>query len=1050
MRLHRLISFALILCVAATVAAKAASGDPFHDMSWRPIGPAVSGGRAGAVAGTDTDPSLYYVGAAGGGLWKTTNAGTSWTPVFDAEDVASIGAVTIDPLDKQSVWVGTGESNPRNDVTQGDGVYKTVDGGEHWSHVLALKNSLVSRIFVDPRDDKHIVVAVLGDPFADSTERGVYRSADGGTTWTKTLYLDASTGASDLVADPRNPEVMYAGMWTFRRTGWSLQSGGMNDGLYRSPDGGITWVRQTGRGLPSAETGRIALAISPSNPQRIYAIIQTKNGLLWRSDDAGASWALVSNDPLMDERPFYFSKIFVDPLNADRIWSESVHMTVSTDGGKHFRTTGRGTHGDHHAMWLASDGKRIIEGNDGGVAFSHDGGASWDWQKALPISQLYRVGYSRGIQYTVCGGLQDNGNWCGAAIPLAPAVSSSQWVTVGSGDGTWTVFDPRDQRLVWQSDAGGNFSGDVSVHNFATGETREVGPYLRDQNVIDPKDLAYRFNWETPIAFDPFDAAVTYTAGNVLFTSNDRGLRWTQISPDLTLHRRDHEVITGGLTLDGTGAETSDTILDIAPSPASRGVIWIGTDDGLVQMTRDGGKHWRNVTPPGLTPFGRFESISPSAHTAAIAYAVYDAHMVGDRAPHVFVTRDFGAHWNSIVANLPNDDEARSILLDPRSPQTVYLGLERSLWMSVNGGESWERISANLPPVSVRDIELQPDTNDLILATHGRGVWILDDVTPLQQLEPARAAKTYLYPVRDGIEWNWFSYHRTRADGEAPPYGATVSYYLDQPAKSAPTLDIVDAHGHIVRRFSTHDEDGKAVADLTNDRGINRFVWDLSEENAHEWTFAPSWNRGTFDSGAPAIPGRYVARLHVDGRTLARPFDVRQDPRTHYSNTQLAQRHARIQRLIDAYSKIDDALNELSTVAQEAPIRAAALEQKGQKDLANAVTQTGKSAAAIVPQFTSSPQNDQDNDFLPDVLRERLQSQIDTYFDSNAPATQAQIREDDALLALADQRLEAKRAIDERIATLDSQVKALGLAALETATVQKPGDGQSGEDTERR
>ncbi|MDQ2865843.1 MAG: hypothetical protein M3R51_06415 [Candidatus Eremiobacteraeota bacterium] len=992
-----LAAFVWLPIFAWNPAMAAPAADVFSGLTWRSIGPAISGGRAGAVAGSDANPALYYVGAAGGGVWKTTNAGTSWKPVFDSQDVASIGSIAIDPHDDRTVWVGTGESNPRNDVTQGDGVYKTTDGGDRWSRVLPLRNSLIGKIIVDPRNTNRVVVAVLGDPFADSHDRGIYRTLDGGASWKKTLDLGLSSGASDLVADPRNPNVLFAGMWQFRRTGWSLSSGGRNDGLYRSADGGESWTKETGHGLPAEETGRIAIAIAPSNPQRIYALIETKGGLLWRSDDAGANWTLVSSDRLIDERPFYYTKIFVDATNADRVWAESVHMALSADGGKTFGITGQGTHGDHHVMWIAQDGRRIAEGDDGGVSFSHDDGASWQWQRTLPISQLYRIGYSRGLSYGVCAGLQDNGNWCGPAVPLAPSVSSSQWLSVGSGDGTFTLFDPRDERLVWQADAGSNFAPDLSIHNFRTGETREISPYLRDQNVIDPKNLAYRFNWETPIAFDPFDSSRAYTAGNVVFTTRDRGDHWSPISPDLTLHIASHEVVSGNLTLDGTGAETSDTILSLVPSPKSRGLIWAGTDDGVVQLTRDGGKHWANVTPAGIKPDGRFSTISVSNRNAGVAYAVYDRHMVGDRTPYVFFTRNFGTSWTPIAQGLPQDDEARSILADPRTPGLIYLGLERSLWASWNDGAAWERINANLPSVSVRDLQLQPDTDDLVIATHGRGAYVLDDATPLQNLASARAAGTYLFAVRDGIEWNWFRYHGTRADGDGPAYGATISYYLAAPAKTVPTAEILDERGAVVRRFTTHDEDGKAVPDLANNAGIDRFSWDLTEENARLWTYAPQWNRGTFDSGPQAVPGRYTLRLHVGGRTLERFIVVKQDPRTHYTLSQLRTRHGRIQALIATFSRVDDALNALSAFANG----------KGSPALTAAATD-------LIASITSNPQNDQDNDFLPDVLRERLQGEIDTYFSSNAPATQAQIREDGALQALARERLAAFRAFAAR------------------------------------
>jgi photosystem II stability/assembly factor-like uncharacterized protein len=1018
----------LHLCIA--LVATLATADPFAGLNWRSIGPAVSGGRLGAVAGSDVDPSLYYVGAAGGGVWTSTNGGATFSPVFDDQDVQSIGAIAIDPVDTKTVWVGTGESNPRNEVTQGDGVYKTTDGGKSFKKSLALRNSLVSRIFVDARNTAHVVVAVLGDPFADSHDRGIYVTNDGGATWRQTLYVGPSTGASDLVADVSNPDVLYAGLWEYRRTGWSSNSGGPDDALYRSTDGGATWQRMAGHGLPDETMGRIGLATAQSDPKRLYALIETKHGLLWRSDDGGASWRMVNNDALINERPFYYSKIFVDPINANRVWTENVHMTVSSDGGEHFSITGRGTHGDHHAMWISRDGRRMIEGNDGGVAFSRDHGATWAWNKVLPISQLYHIGYSRENPYRVCIGLQDNGMWCAPSNPLSGrGVSSSQWSSVGGGDGTWALFDPRDPRYIWLAAGGQNFAGELTIRDSKTGENREIGPYMRDQNVIDPKDLSVRLNWETPIAFDPFDSSATYTGGNVLFVTRDRGMTWRRISGDLTRNDQSHEIVTGGLTLDGTGAETSETILAIAPSSRARGEIWVGSDDGVLSLTRDGGAHWKNVTPAGIAPFGRFATISPSPRDAATAYAVYDAHMAGDRGAHVFATHDYGAHWKNIAAGLPADDEARSILVDPRTPNLLYLGLERSLWASWNDGATWQSIASNLPTVSVRDIELQPDSNDLLLATHGRGAWVLDDATPLQQFERAKREGTFVFPVRDAIAWNLSSAFGTRNDGDAPEYGATVSYYLSAPAKANPLLEIVDARGAVVRSFNTHDEDGKQVPDLPNKAGVNRFTWDLTSEDVRPWKAAPDWNQRSFDSGAFVVPGTFTVRMHVDGKTYERPLSVKMDPRMDYTIAQLADHRARQLALIDDLSRVDDALNVLSAVAKNGPERVAKL--SGNAVLAKTVQSLIDQAPALISSFTSSPKYDQDNDFLPDVLRERLQAQLDTYFDSLAPATAAQRAEDAALHALTRNRLNAFALFAERVRAVDAELKASSFAPVD-------------------
>ncbi|MDQ2872586.1 MAG: hypothetical protein M3R35_05615, partial [Candidatus Eremiobacteraeota bacterium] len=467
--MHRFI----LSLIAMFVLAAPASGASLDQLRWRNLGPAVSGGRLGAVAGTDADPALYYAGAADGGVWKSTNGGQSWQPVFDKQDVASIGAIAIDSHDGNRVWVGTGEGNPRNDVTQGDGVYETLDGAKTWQRMLPLRNSLITKILVDPRDSNTVLVAVLGDPFADSADRGVYRTTDGGKSWTKTLYLGADSGASDLASSAKSPNVVYAGMWQYRRTGWSLQSGGPNDGLYKSTDSGATWRRLSGHGLPSDEEGRIGLAVAPGDPRRVYALIQSKAGLLWRSDDDGATWAMVSSNTLIDERPFYFSHVFVDPTDANHVWSVSVRLTVSTDGGKTFKTTGRGIHGDHHAMWNAADGRRIIEGNDGGVALSQDNGATWEWKNVIPISQLYHVGFDNRNPYNVCAPLQDNGVWCAPSDGLDGArLSASQWHNMGGGDGTWAIPDAADPNFIWSTSGGGNFAGEMDLLDTRSGESR--------------------------------------------------------------------------------------------------------------------------------------------------------------------------------------------------------------------------------------------------------------------------------------------------------------------------------------------------------------------------------------------------------------------------------------------------------------------------------------------------------------------------------------------------------------------------------------------------
>ena len=1020
--MRRLVMSAIAsLCVLLPGGAYAATATPapgpFDQLRFRNAGPQISGGRLGAVAGTDRDSSLYYAGAAGGGVWKTTNAAQSWTPVFDGQDVASIGAVAIDPRSENVVWVGTGEGAPRNDVITGDGVYRSADGGKTWQHVLPLRHALVAKIQIDPRDPDTVLVGVLGDPFADSAQRGVYRTTDGGKTWKKTLYVDARTGVSDM--DATRSGVVFAGMWPYRRTAWSSTSGGTQGGLYESADFGATWHRLSGNGLPPGPTGRIGIAIAPSDQQRVYALIESKSGLLWRSDDGGRSWSMVSRDTLIDERPFYYTHVYVDPTDENHLWSLSVHVAVSSDGGKTWKIGARGVHGDNHAMWISRDGKRIIEANDGGPSFSFDDGKSWQMPHNLPIAQLYHVGYDREKPYHICVPLQDNGVWCARSDPLGGgAITSSDWRSMGGGDGTWAVPDPANPRYVWMVSGGGNFAGDMEILDRRTNVSRTVSPYLRDQNAVDPKDLRYRFNWETPVAFDPFDPHVAYTGGNVLFETRDRGYHWRTVSGDLTRNDRSHQLVSGGITLDVTGAETSDTILSIEPSPVRRGEIWIGTDDGLVQLTRDGGRHWKNVTPPLPQPWGRFAMLAASRRDAGTLYAAYDLHLLGNRTPHVFVTHDYGAHWRDIAGGLPQDQEVHSITQDPRNPRLLYAGLERGLYMSFDGGSHWSRMNLNIPATAIRDVRVQPDSDDLLVATHGRGVYVLDDLTPLQHYP---VSKPQLFAVRPAIQWNQHRYFATHADGEGPAYGAIFTYYLPA-SQSRVRAEILDSNGHVVRRFDAKQAGGGQA-------GFNRFTWDTFAPPPVPWTFTPKWNRGLED-GAPALPGTYTIVVHAGSTTMQRRFVVQQDPRTNYTAAQLRQNQRAVAGVVDDLSRVDAALNRLSTVMQEAPLRIDALQAAGNRTLASRVAAAAEKAKALLLSITQNPMNDQDDDFLTDILRERLLTQIET-FESFAPPAQAQLQENAALNALTRQRLHAVGQFEQGdLREIDASLRAEKLTPL--------------------
>jgi photosystem II stability/assembly factor-like uncharacterized protein len=953
-------------------------GPPYGNMDWREIGPAAAGGRIAAVAGSATDPKLYYVGTAGGGVWKSANSAQTWDPVFTKQPVASIGAVTIDPTDNNTVWVGTGEDNPRNDVSYGGGVYKTTDGGDHWTLMGLEATKQISRIVVDPRNHKHVLVAAQGDLFNDSPDRGVYLTEDGGKTWTKTLYTGPQAGASDLAMNPQNPDVVYAGIWQFQRRPWTFTSGGPQDGLYRSSDGGRTWKKLEGNGLPTDTIGRIGLAIAPSNGNRVFALIESKQGILWRSDDGGDHWTMVSNNTLVDQRPFYFTHIAVDPKNPDIVYGVSEALSKSTDGGKTFKAIADVVHVDYHAIWIApNDPSRIITGQDGGYALTLDGGDNWFFSANLPIAQVYRVGLSNENPYWVCGGLQDNNAWCAPNNTQDPSgIQNKAWIAVAGGDGEWAVPDPVDPNFIWADSE----NGVVTVVNKVTKDGWFVEPYLQTAlESFDNRTARVRWNWETPIAFAPWDGHIGWIGGNMLFQTTDRGLHWKIISPDLTRNVKEHQAPSGGpITHDVSGAEESDTILDIEGSRLHKGEIWVGTDDGLVQLTLDDGKHWRNVTPPNAPEYGRFASISPSPLRDGTAYAVNDGHYTGDNQPYVFVTHDFGKTWTSITNGLPDAEWARSIAADIRNPNLVYLGTEEGFWISYDGGASWKAFKNNLPTVSVHDIRMQQQFNDLVIATHGRSIYIMDDMTPIQQLQSAIAAGTHMFPIRASYQYN------TREDDEGtytnyaadnPPVGAIIDYYQSAAQKTAPTLEIIDAGGRVLRTYKgTHEVDKKQEPYVSNKVGLNRFVWDWTIDGPVKWLGAAKKEYQGPDGGPTVPPGVYTARLTLGDKTFTQRFTVKADPRTIYTEAQLVESF-NFGRMGEAmYSKVDTMLNNLDTVKKSIDDGIAAAKKAGDTATQSKLEAIETARLAVFSQLTANYQNDEDSIQMPGKVREDVQS----------------------------------------------------------------------------
>ncbi|MDQ2992913.1 MAG: hypothetical protein M3R30_08875, partial [Candidatus Eremiobacteraeota bacterium] len=942
--------------------------------AWREVGPAAAGGRVSAVAGSNTDPKLYWIGSAGGGAWKSENGGQTWDAKFTK--IGAIGDVAIDPNDNDTVWVGTGEANPRNDVSYGNGIWKTTDGGGTWTNVGLATSRQISRILIDSNDSKHVIVGVLGDLFADSVDRGVYVTWDGGKTWTKTLYAGPSSGASDMAMSAQHPNVIYAGLWQFRRQPWNFSSGGADDGLYKSTDGGKSWTKLSGHGLPEGTTGRYGLAVAPSDENRVYALIESTSGILWRSDDAGANWTLVSSDTNANQRPFYFSHVTVDPKNKDRVYGISNNLTLSTDGGKKFHSIARQTHVDYHAMWIAAnDPTRMIVGEDGGYALTNDKGANWFFSASLPIAQIYHVGLSNENPYTICAGLQDNDAWCGPSNSLDPSgIGNKYWFTSTGGDGEWAVPDPIDPNWIW-SDSENGF---LTLYNKKTQDGWTAIPYLSTAHEsYDLSTSKYRFNWDSPVAFAPWNGHIAWIGANVVFQTIDRGISWKPISPDLTVNEKSHQKPTGGpMVHDVSGAEYSDTILDIEGSSLRKGEIWVGTDDGLVQLTRDGGKHWRNVTPPDLPSFGRVETIAPSPLVAGTAYMILDRHFSGDLKPYAFVTHDYGRSWTTIVTGLAADIYLRTIRPDARNKDVVYLGTEQGIQVSFDGAKSWQAFQNEMPASSVRDIRSQTQANDLVVATHGRSVYIMDDLAPVQGLRRALAGGAYLFAPRISYQYNLHQndegWNYTAYAGDNPPYGAIVSFYQKQPAKVAPKIEIIDATGKVIRTVSgTHKAGGKDVPYVDNASGVNRYVWDFQIDGPVKWDGGARGFQGPSE-GPGAPPGSYAVRLTLDGKTWTQKFVAAFDPRTAFTQAQADAGYAFSKKYMGALSTLDTALNNLDKVKKALDDASADAKKTNLADLQKTLDAATAAHKTLFDSLTANFQNGEDSIQRPGALREDI------------------------------------------------------------------------------
>lgn len=881
-----LVVLGLALTLAAVSSYAAEPAGPFANLKFRNLGPGVAGGRVSAVAGIPGSPNVYYVGAAAGGVFKTTDGGDTWKAIFTKEGSASIGAIALAPSNPNLIWVGTGEANIRNDVMDGDGIYFSSDAGQTWKCMGLRDAGQISSVIVDPANPEIVFAGVLGHTWAPNAERGVFKTTDGGKTWKKVLFVNANTGVSSLVMQPRNPQVLFAGMWQARRYPWTLVNGGPDSGIYRSTDGGDTWTKLT-KGLPTGAVGRIALAAAPSNPKHVYALVTTKDGLLYQSLDMGDTWTEVSNNHALDVRPFYFSHLVVAPNNENKIYFLSFHLMESDDGGKTARPIDRGVHVDHHAIWIdPHDPQRIIQGNDGGAFVSQNGGKSWRFLDNLPIEQFYQVAVDSRRPFTVCGGLQDNNAWCGVSSDLGRhEVTAATWFSVAGGDGEYAVPAPSDPNIIY-ADAQ---EGDINRLDRTTHLSPYVRPYLVHAEAMTPADLKYRFNWTSPIAVSRTDANEVYLGANVLFKSTDGGKSWSVISPDVTRNDKSKQQISGGPILhDISSAENYDTILSITIAPTNPKVIWVGTDDGLVQVTRDGGKSWTNVTPniPGAPEWARVYQIGVSPFDAGTATVSFDAHMLDDRHPYVYKTSDYGATWQKITSGLPDNDSVFVVREDPNQRGLLVAGTAIGLFYSSDDGGHWTRLKANFPVVPVFDLKFVKQPRDLAVATHGRGIFVLDNIRPLEEFSSSIAASPFhLFTPGTGVMFHhWESDEGQKTGYVAPnaPDGVTIDYFLKSELK--PSKAEKAAHQTPVKIVIT-DSHGDAVATRygPSKAGINRFVWNMRYDSPQKLLYEkrpplPPTVTNPLGHGPRVAPGTYHIAVTVNGQTQHQPAEVVSDP----------------------------------------------------------------------------------------------------------------------------------------------------------------------------
>ena len=919
-------------------------------MRWRCIGP-FRGGRVVAVAGHPTETATFYFGAVAGGVWKTTDAGVYWRNVSDEYfSTSSVGAIAVSESDPNVIYAGTGESCIRNNVTHGDGVYKSTDGGQTWRNMGLRDTRHIARVRVHPGNPDIVYVAALGHAFGPNEERGVFRSTDGGETWERVLFVSDGAGAVDLSMDPNNPRTMYASIWQVHRSFWDIVSGGPDSGLYKTTDGGDTWCDVSDRpGLPKETLGRIGVALSPARPGRVWALIEAENGGLFRSDDGGDTWEQLSDNADLRTRSWYYTHVFADPSDPETVWVLASKTLKSTDGGRHFSEVPM-PHGDQHELWIdPRDSRRMIEGNDGGATVSLNGGETWSSIYNQPTAQLYHITTDNQFPYEVYGTQQDNSGMAVRSHSDSGAIQTSDWHTVGMSESGDIAVKPDDPNIVYSAYP----HGTLNRYDHRNREVRVVTVWPDDHANWPARTYKYRFAWKFPIVFSPHDPDTLYVGGNMVFRTRDDGTTWEAISPDLTRNDATKMELKGGpITLEGADAEVYCTVYAFAESPIERDLLWAGTDDGLVHVSRDGGVIWTNVTPPTMPEWTMVHSIDPSPHDAATAYVAATRFKSDDFRPYLYKTNDYGETWQEINSGIPDDDFTRVVREDPARRGLLYCGTESGVYVSANDGESWESLQCNLPVVPIHDLVVKD--GDLVAGTHGRSIWIMDDLSPLHQQageapsspvegDEARGGPRLLRPratyrmlhqapsmgeLGPGMKY-WTrvlglptAFHdkvtpdgrtsRLMLDaGENPPEGVGVVFYLPEDLTEDVSITFLDSSGGEIRTFSSGAEGEEA---LRVSPGVNRFTWDMRYPGARKLSMVEGGYKPRELKGILAPPGSYRVRFAVGHDTFEEPFDLLKDPRSGATQEALDAQFELLTKIRDSLSEVHGAAEKIRRI----------------------------------------------------------------------------------------------------------------------------------------